>query len=483
MHRIHLDHAATTPVHPEVPGLMLPFFGNHFHLPGDPSSFSEKPAEAVQEARGRTARLIGAEPREVVFTSGGTEAANLAILGAARAKGRGHIITSAIEHDCVFNACLSLEAEGYRVTALPSDPSGLVSPAAVEEALRDDTILISIMHVNHETGVIQPVGEIGAQARRRGILFHCDAAQSAGKVALDVRELNVDLLSLSSHKLYGPKGAGALFVRTGVRLQPVLFGSGGESGLRPGALNVPCIAGFGKACEIAGRDLEQNARRMQECRDALEKGLLEKIPGAVVNGASTARAPNLLSMSIPGIQADSLAAWLSLEGITVSAGASLFSRQPSRVLTALGLSPELAFGTVRFSTGWENTTDEMLDAAEVTSLAVSGLRDFSGKAGGGETCIVTFPGRDEAARALLVLRKDGIPCAVTVRPVELEHLRGTRIAVAVPCPDQEKAGSLLGMNGVEPTGMYPLKGLRCRQQSEGEKRFWSLVEQIRKRPE
>jgi len=481
MREIYLDHAATTPVHPDVLGLMLPFFGNHFHLPGDPSNFSERPGEAVHQARIRTARLIGAGPQEIVFTSGGTEAANLAVLGAARARGRGHIVTSSIEHDCVHNACLRLESEGFDVTFLPVDPSGLVSPAAVEEALRDDTILISIMHVSHETGTIQPIPEIGAIARQRGILFHCDAAQSAGKIPVNVQELNVDLLSISSHKLYGPKGAGALFVRTGVRLQPVLFGSGQEQGLRPGALNVPCIAGFGKACEIAGRDLDKNAKHMQECRDTLETNLLEKIPGSVVNGAYSLRAPHILSISIPGIQADSLSAWLSLDGITVSTGASFFSRQPSRVLTAMGLSPELAFGSVRISTGWENTLDEMLDTAEVTALAAAGLSDFSEKAGSGETCIVTFPGRKEAGHAVRVLRKEGIPSAVTVRPIELEHLRGTRIAVAIPCSEQENAGSLLGGNGIEPTGMHPLKGLRCRQQSEGEKRFWTLVEQIKKK--
>jgi cysteine desulfurase len=483
MYDIYLDHAATTPVHPDALGLMLPFFGNHFHLPGDPSNFSEKPGEAVQEARSRTARLIGAAPQEIVFTSGGTEAANLAVLGAARARGRGHIITSSIEHDSVLDACRGLESEGFSATFLPAGPSGRVSPDSVEESLRDDTILISIMHVNHETGVVQPVGEIGALARKRGILFHCDAAQSAGKIALDVKDLNVDLLSFSSHKLYGPKGAGALFVRSGVRLQPVMFGPGREMGLRPGTLDVPCIVGFGKSCEIAGKDLEKNARRMQECRDWLERNLLDRISGAMVNGASSPRAPHILSISIPGVQADSLAAWLSLEGITASAGASFFSRQPSRVLTAMGLPPETAFGTVRFSTGWENTRDEMQDTAEVTALAAAGLRDFSEKTGSDETCIVTFSGKKEAGHAVLVLRKEGIPCAVTARPVELEHISGTRIALAVPCAQQEKAGALLGGAGIGPTGMHPLKGLRCRQQGEGEKRFWNLVERIRGRKE
>jgi cysteine desulfurase len=483
MREIYLDHAITTPVHPDVLGLMLPFFGNHFHIPGDPSNFSEKPGEAVRQARNRTARFIGAEPQEIVFTSGGTESVNLAVLGAARARGNGHIITSSVEHACVLNACRHLESEGFTVTCLPVDPSGRISPSSVEDALRDDTILISIMHVNHETGTIQPIPEIGGIARKHGILFHCDAAQGAGKIALNVHELNIDLLSFSSHKLYGPKGAGALFVKKGVQLQPILFGSEQELGLRPGTLNVPCIVGFGRACDSAGNELEKNAQRMQECRDVLEKNLLEKIPGAIVNGAPSHRAPHILSISIPGIQADSLAAWLALEGITVSAGASFFSRQPSHVLTAMGISPDLAFGTVCFSTGWENTTDDMLDAAEVTAHAVSCLRDFSEKAGNEDTCIVTFPGKEEAGRAVHTLRKEGIPCAVTARPMELEHIRGTRIAVAIICPQQENVGSLLGKNGIELTGMHPLRGLRCRQRSSGEKRFWDLVDKVNKNRE
>jgi cysteine desulfurase len=478
-HTIFLDHVATTPVHPDVLGLILPFFGNHFGIPGSPSRFSDRPGEAVAEARSRTARLIGARPNEIVFTSSGTEAANMAVLGAARAKKAGHIITSVTEHACVLNACRHLEDEGFRVTCLPVSPSGLVDPASVEGAISEDTVLISIMLVNNETGAIQAVREIGQIAQKRHVLFHSDAAQAAGRIAVDVNELGTDLLSFSSHKLYGPKGAGALYVRSGTRLAPLLFGTDQENGLRSGTLNVPGIVGFGKACEIAGTDLDKNTRRTGALRDSLEEALLEKIPDARINGSGFSRAPHILSISFPGIQADALAAWLDLEGIVASAGASLFTRHPSHVLVAMGIPADLEYGTICFSTGWENTEAEILMAADATANIVMALREFTRQAGNDGVCIMTFSQRDDAASAARTLQKEGIPFAVTVRPVELDHLMGTRTAVAVDCQHREKAGSQLGREDIPITGMYHLRDL-CSLKSRKEAEFWEKVARIKK---
>jgi cysteine desulfurase len=480
MNEIYLDHAATTPVHPDVLGLMLPFFGNHFGIPGDPSHFSDSPREAVKESRSRAASLIGAEPQEIIFTSGGTESANMAVLGVARAKKTGHIITSATEHACVLNACRHLETDGFEVTCVPVTSSGMIDPASVENAVQDDTILISIMHVNNEVGTVQPIREIGSIAKKHGILFHCDAVQSAGKIAIDVNELRVDLLSFSSHKLYGPKGMGALYIRHGTRIEPVSFGSGQEMGHRPGTLNVPGIVGFGKACEVARTELGKNAQRMKFLRDKLENALLEKIPDLRINGLGSLRAPHILSVSIPGIQGDALAAWLDLEGIIVSAGASLFSRQPSHVLTAMGIPAEIEFGTVRFSPGWENTEAEIIMAAETVADISVRLREFTNQVGNDETCIVTFSQRDDAKSSANSLRKEDIPFAVTIRPVELSHLKGTRIAVAFACSQEERVGALLGGHGVDITGMHHLKSLCCRERSKEEEKFWEKVSRIKK---
>lgn len=479
MHEIYLNHADTAPLHPDVMGLIMPFFGYHYGTPANPSCFSDTPRQAVRDARERVARLIGALSEEIVFTSGGTEAANMAILGAARAGKTGHIITSSVEQACVLLACRHLEEEGFCLTCLPVDASGLVDPAAVEDAIRDDTVLITIMHANHEVGTVEPISDIGLLAKRHGITFHCDAVQSAGKLPIDVNVLQADLVSFSSHMLYGPKGVGALYVKKGTAISPIFFGAGQEKGLRPGTLNVPGIVGFGKACEIAGKDLEKNAGLTASLRDALEQALLERIPGARVNAPVVTRAPHILSMSFEGIQGDALAAWLDLEGITAATSASLFARHPSHVLTAMGIPADLAFSSVRFSPGWENTKAQIVRTADVAAAAVRMLREFSQQVGDDEICIVTFPGREEAKLAVAGLKEKGIPFAVTARPVELSHLVGPQIAVAIALSHEGRAGALLGERDIAMTGIHRLKGL-SRQRTVQEELFWEKVARIRK---
>lgn len=474
---IFLDHAATTPVHPQVLGLMLPFFGNHFATPSSPFSAGEKPREALADARARVASLIGAQPSGIVFTASGTEANNLALSGMARARS-GHVIISAMEHSSVMNTAGHLKDLGCEVTVVPVDAGGMVDPARLEEAIRDDTVLISVMHASNETGVIQPAGEIGRIARARGITFHCDCVQSAGKIPVVAGDLHADLLSISSHKLYGPKGAGALYIREGTRISPVLFGSSQESGLRPGHLNMPAIVGFGRACEEAREGLQVNASLMERLRDRLEQEILSRIPGVTINGAETPRVPHIASLSFDGVPCDALAAWLDLDDITVSPRASLFSQRQSHALEAPGLPAGLAFGTVRFSPGWENTEEEILRALGAVEQAVTRIRQFSRRIGDDMTCIVTFASKNHIRRSLGYLEEAGIPCAVTARPLELGHLGGPRIALAVPCPRQDEAVKTLESHRIKATGMHRLRGL-CRQRSEQETRFWEKVASVK----
>lgn len=473
---VFLDHASTTPVHPLVLGLMLPFFGNHFATPSSPFSAGEKPRAALAEARERVASLIGARPGEIVFTATGTEANNLALLSMALVR-PGHVIVSAVEHASVLNTAGRMEEDGATVTVLDVDRTGAVDPARLEDAIRKDTVLISIMHASHETGVIQPVEQIGRIARDRGIPFHCDCVQSAGKTPVDVDALGADLLSISSHKLYGPKGAGALYVREGTRIAPVLSGSPGELGLRPGTINMPAVVGFGKACEEARAGLETNAAVMRSLRDLLEGEILRRVPGATVNGAGSDRTPHIACISFDGVPSDALAAWLDLEGITVSPRASVFSRRPSPALEALGLPPGMAFGTVRLSPGWENTGDEMRRAARAIEQAVARIREFSAHLRDDMTCIITLSSKNHVERSLGCLRDAGIPCAVTARPLELDRLAGPRIALAVPCSRQGEAETILRSHRIAATGVHHLKGL-CSRHSGREKTFWKEVADI-----
>ena len=476
-HDIFLDHAATTPVHPQVLGLMLPFFGNHFATPSSPFSAGEKPRTALAEARARVASLIGAQPAEIIFTSSGTEANNLALQGIVRVR-RGHVIVSAVEHASVMNTADHLKDLGCEVTVLPVDSGGMVDPARIEDSIRKDTALISVMHASNETGTIQPVEEIGRIAGGRGIAFHCDCVQSAGKIPVDVNGMHADLLSISSHKLYGPKGAGALYVREGTRIAPVLFGSPGENGLRPGHLNMPAIVAFGMACEEASSGLDGNAGLMQRLRDLLEQEIRGRIPGVTINGAECPRVPHITSISFDGILCDALTAWLDLDGITASPRASLFSRRPSYALEALGLPAGMTFGTVRFSPGWENTEDQIRRVVDAVEQAVTRLRGFSRHIGDDMACIITFTSKNHIERSVEYLEQANIPCAVTARPLELAHLGGPRIALAVPCERRDEAIRSLGTHKITPTGMHHLKGL-CRKHSGKEERFWEKVASIK----
>jgi cysteine desulfurase len=374
MEPIYLDHSATTPIHPEVLAAMMSFFANHF---GNPSSIHREgrlAREAVEEARVRVAGLIGAAPAEIVFTGGGTEADNLAILGAAFAGkgGRNHLITSTIEHRAVENACRHLAGRGFAVTFLPVDGRGRVNPDDVLKAVTEKTFLVSIMHANNEIGTIQPLGEIGAITRERGILLHTDAVQSVGKIPVSVDDLGVDLLSLAGHKIYGPKGVGALYLRKGTELVPITFGGHQEGNLRNGTENVPGVVGLGKACEIAARDLAAQTIHLRGLRDLLEAKIREEIPDVRVNGRPE-RLPHLLSVSFAGISGEALVRELDLRGIAVSAGSACtaVSTRISHVLAALGMEEALAVGTIRFSMGRDNTRDEILRTASILMKLVN----------------------------------------------------------------------------------------------------------------
>jgi cysteine desulfurase len=480
---LFLDHAATTPVHPDAVGLMLPFFGNHFGIPSSPSELGQRPRRALEEARSRAAALINASPAQVVFTSGGTEANNLAVLGAASAgrKKGNHIVTTAVEHASVLNACRHLETRGFRMSILPVDDQGRVDPEQVREALCDDTILISVSHASNETGTIQPVEEIGAMARERGIIFHCDAVQSTGKVSLDVRTLPVDLLSISSHKLYGPKGAGALFVADRDAIEPVIFGSGQEHGIRPGTINVPCVAGFGLACSVAQRDLENNGVLMTSLRESLEQQTVNRIAGVKVNGADAPRLPHISSLSFRGVPADDLAAYLDAVHIVVSSRCSpgIEGHEMPPALAALGLEKEYASGTIRLSLGWENKEKQIRRAVKSLADAVESLRGFAAASRDKDVTMFTFPDRENAAAALKSLSGAGPAFSLAARPRDLAHGSCSSIALACLSKDQTKVGALLGESGVTIAGLHKTRD-DDRPMKKKEREFWDKVERIKK---
>jgi len=377
MKRIYMDHAATTPMAPEVIEAMktafVEIFGNasSLHQPGLAAR------AALEEARERVAGLIGAKAEEVYFTSGGTESDNLAIRGAAlanRARGR-HIITTSIEHPAILEPCRRLEEEeGFEVTYLPVTREGLVEVEALESAIREDTILISIMHANNEIGTIQPIAEAGEQARSRGIVFHTDAVQTVGKIPAKVDDLGVDLLSISSHKLHGPKGVGALYIRKGTPIEPIVFGGGHERGMRSGTENVPGIVGLATAAELAEENLEDDMVRMSGMRDRLADYVLERVEDTWVNGSRTKRLPHNLNLGFSFIEGEALLLRLDAEGIAVSTGSACSSKKTvaSHVLTAIGLKPEEAHGSLRITLGRENTDEEVDFVAEtIVSVAES----------------------------------------------------------------------------------------------------------------
>lgn len=384
MNPIYMDNHSTTRVDPRVLTAMLPFFSEEF---GNAASRSHvwgwRAEEKVEQARQQIARLIGAEPREIVFTSGATESDNLALLGVAHAyreKGN-HLVTCAIEHKAVLDCCKHLESEGFHVTYLPVGRDGLVSADQVASTLTERTVLVSIMTANNEIGVIEPIAEIGARCRERGVIFHTDAAQAAGRIPLDVQAMNIDLMSLSAHKMYGPKGIGALYVRRKrprVRLTPVIFGGGHERGMRSGTLNVPAIVGFGEAARLAHESLSEEAGRQRTMRDRLLTRLREAIPDAHVNGSLEHRLPNNLNVSFPYVEGESLLMALSRE-VAVSSGSACTSAtlEPSYVLRALGVPDDVAHSSLRFGIGRFNTEEEVDYVADLVIKNVRRLRDMS----------------------------------------------------------------------------------------------------------
>ena len=378
MEKIYMDHCATTPLHPEVMAVMMKFYGNFFGNPGSVHSFGDTAKKAIEKARRQVAGLLGAEPSEIVFTSGGTEADNMAILGIAAAapEERRHIVTSAIEHPAVLNACRYLEQRGYKVTYLPVDSQGVINPENVAKAVTDETCLVSIMHGNNEVGVIEALNAISEIVRAKGAFFHTDAVQTVGKIPLDLGDTAIDCLSLSGHKVYGPKGSGALYVRRGTVIKPLSFGGNQEGGLRSGTENVPGIVGLGKACEIALRDMAPQWDHTKTLRDRLEEALTANLSMIFINSAGVDRMPHVLSASIGGIRGDELVRELDREGIAVSAGAACHAgiSHVSYVLSAMGIPEEYSIGTVRFSVGRMNTCEEIDRVAETVIRLVGKLR-------------------------------------------------------------------------------------------------------------
>jgi cysteine desulfurase len=384
MRRIYFDHNATTPVDAAVLAEMLPYLSGEYGNASSVHSFGQRARGAVERAREQVAAFIGAQPAEIVFTSGGTESDNAAICGvagAAAASGkRVHIITSAIEHAAVLHTCQALARKPLTdVTYLPVSTDGVVDPEEVRRALRPETVLITVMHANNELGTLQPIEEIGRIAAEAGVTFHTDAVQSAGKVPVDVAQLGVQLLSLSGHKICGPKGVGALYVRKGVRLAPLMYGGHSERDRRAGTENVPAIAGFGKAAELARAHMAAEGLRLAALRDRLQQGLLERVPGARVNGGAVPRTPNTCNMLFPGVESESLVIALDLRGLACSAGAACSSgaTDPSHVLAAIGLSDSDARGSVRLSLGCNNTDEDVAQALEIIPAVVASHRGVS----------------------------------------------------------------------------------------------------------
>jgi cysteine desulfurase len=389
---IYMDHSATTFVKPEVLEVMIPWFTKHFGNPSSIYSIARESKKAIDGARVQTANALGADPDEIYFTSGGSESDNWAIKGVALAnrKRGNHIITTQIEHHAVLHTCQFLEKEGFEITYLPVDRYGLVNPADLEKAITDKTILISIMYANNEIGTIEPITELGAIARKHKVYFHTDAVQAIGNIPIDVKSQNIDLLSLSAHKFYGPKGAGALYIRKGVRIENLIHGGGQERRRRAGTENIAGIVGLGQAIEMATMDIPGHNAKIQLMRDRLIKGVLEKIPNARLNGHPEKRLPGNFNVSFEFIEGESMLLWLDDEGICASTGSACTSGslEPSHVLLATGLPVEISHGSLRLSLGDANTIEDVDLVLEVLPKVVKKLRDMSplyqksGKEGG-----------------------------------------------------------------------------------------------------
>lgn len=379
--RAFLDYNSTTAVDPEVLAAMLPYLAENFGNASSIHSAGQSARAAVDRARESVAALLGAKPAEIVFTSGGTEADNLAVLGVAAAStaANKHVITTAIEHHAVLHSCQALERQGIGVTFVPVGREGIVDPAEIRRALRPETILISVMHTNNELGTIQPIEAIGKIAAEADIYFHCDAVQAAGKLPLDVNRLGVDLLSISAHKFYGPKGAGVLYVRPGTPLEPQFHGGHHERDRRPGTENVPGIVGLGKAAELAQRNLAADSARITALRDRLEAALLASIPSVRVTGDRARRVGNTTNLTFAGAGGEALLIALDLQGVACSTGAACSSGavEPSHVLIAAGLTPDEARSSLRFSLGRPTTDEEINHALAVIPAVVERLRSIS----------------------------------------------------------------------------------------------------------
>jgi len=380
--RIYLDHNATTPLLPAVIDRMTEELREDFGNPSSVHHFGQRAKAAIDEARTNVANLIGADPSEVLFTSGGTEADNIAIRGAAEAlepTGKRHLVASAIEHEAVLNTLKALAKRGWTTTLLAADQAGIVSAAMLREALADDTALVSVMHANNEIGTIQPVAELARAAHARGALFHTDAVQSAGKIPVNVKTLGVDMLSMSAHKFYGPKGVGALWIRRGLRVLPLLTGGRQERSRRAGTENVAGIVGMGVAARIAAGKMDEEGRRLATLRDRLEAGILRAVPGTAINGSPAARVPNTTNISFDRVEAESLLIALDLQGIAVSTGSACSSGtlEPSHVLKAMGFSAHRAQNSIRFSLGASNTDAEIDRVIAVLPGIVDKLRSLT----------------------------------------------------------------------------------------------------------
>ncbi|MCC7072627.1 MAG: cysteine desulfurase [Deltaproteobacteria bacterium] len=362
---IYLDHNATTPLLPEVVEAMLPYLREHFGNPSSAHVYGARARSAVEQARDRVARLLGCDDDELVFTSGGTEANNLAIRGVAEARPeRRHVVMTAIEHPATAEPCAHLERHGHRVTRLPVDADGRAALTPARDAIDDHTVMISVMHSNNETGVLQPVAELARLARARGALVHVDAAQSVGKVPVDVRALDVDLLSVAGHKLYAPKGVGALYVRRGTPLAPFVLGAGHERGLRPGTENVASIVGLAVACEAAARDQEALAARLLRQRDALWRRLAEAVPGLMLNGHPELRLPNTLNLCFPRVSGSRVLGGAAEVAASTGSACHDGHERASAVLLAMGVAPALALGSVRLTLGRGTSDDDVVRAAD-----------------------------------------------------------------------------------------------------------------------
>jgi cysteine desulfurase len=381
MKRIYLDHNATTPIAPEVLAAMMPYLTEEYGNASSIHAYGQNAREAVEQARSAVAALLGARPADIMFTSGGTESNNHAILGAVQASGgkTRHVITSAVEHVAVLDPCRALAGSGVELTILPVDREGLVDPEDVRSAIRPDTVLISIMLANNEIGTIEPIEAIGKIAAEKGIVFHSDAVQAAGKIPIDVEKLGVDLLSISAHKFCGPKGVGALYIRKGTPLKPLLYGGHSERDRRPGTEDVAAIAGMGKAAELALADLSDESQRLSMLRNRLENGLLERVPHSRINGVNAHRVPNTSNLTFPFIEGEAMVIALDLKGIACSTGAACSSGavEPSHVLIALGLAAEDARATLRLSLGHQTTDEEINVALTTIPSVVERLRQIS----------------------------------------------------------------------------------------------------------